>query len=73
MADYDSNLIKPVQSLQNIGGLAPAERRKERKRRRQVAAESAENEESTTDEETTLQERVENTDEQNDGGIDYCA
>ena len=73
MADYDSNLIKPVQGLQNIGGLSPAKRRKERKRRRQVPEESAEYDESMTEEEMTLQEQVENTDEQDDGGIDYCA
>ena len=73
MADYDSNLIKPVQGLQNIGGLSPAKRRKERKRRRQVPEESAEYDESMTEEETVLQEQVENTDEQNESGIDYCA
>jgi len=73
MADYDSNLIKPVQGLQNIGSLSPAKRRKERKRRRQVPEESAEYEESTIEEETIPQERVEGTDEQDDGGIDYCA
>ena len=73
MPDYDSNLIKPVQGLQNIGGLSPAKRRRERKRRRQVPEESAEYEESTTEEETTPKERVEDMDDQGDNGIDYCA
>jgi hypothetical protein len=73
MADYDSNLIKPVQGLQNIGGLSPAKRRKERKRRRQVPAESAEYEESTTEDETTQHQEVENAKEQDHEGIDYCA
>ena len=73
MADYDSNLIKPVQGLQNIAGLAPAERRKERGRRRQLPEESAEHDESVPDDETASQERIENPDDRNDGGIDYCA
>jgi hypothetical protein len=33
MADNDFNIIKPVESLQNIAGLTPARRREERKRR----------------------------------------
>ena len=73
MADYDSNLIKPVQGLQNIGSLSPAKRREERKRRRQIPEESAEYEESTIEEEATPQERVEDMDDQGDSGIDYCA
>lgn len=35
MADNDFNTIKPVNSLHNIAGLTPAERRRERRRRRQ--------------------------------------
>ncbi len=33
MADNDFNMVKPVESLQNISGLSPAKRREERKRR----------------------------------------
>jgi len=33
MADNDYHIIKPVESLKNIAGLTPAQRRKERKRR----------------------------------------
>ena len=73
MADYDSNLIKPVESLRNIAGLAPAKRRKERKRRRQLPAESAEHDESVTDDETTSQDEIENPEDRNSDGIDYCA
>ena len=73
MADYDSNLIKPVQSLRNIAGLAPAKRREERGRRRQLPDEAAEYDESPADDETAPQEAVENTDDRDDGGIDYCA
>ena len=73
MADNDSNLIKPVQSLRNIAGLAPAKRREERGRRRQLPDDRAEHDESLTDDETTPQEGVEKADERDDGGIDYCA
>ncbi len=73
MADYDSNLIKPVESLRNVAGLAPAKRRRERKRRRQLPEESAEHDESVTDDETTSQEEIENPEDRNSDGIDYCA
>jgi len=33
MADNDYNIIKPVDGLHNIGGLAPVNRRQERKRK----------------------------------------
>ena len=36
MADYDSNIIKPVDNLNNITGLSPARRREERSRRQQL-------------------------------------
>ena len=31
MADKDSSMVKPVESLQNIGGVTPAKRREKRK------------------------------------------
>jgi hypothetical protein len=73
MADYDSNLIKPVESLGNIAGLAPAKRRRERRRRRQLPAESAEYDESVADDETISQEEIEDPEDRNSDGIDYCA
>lgn len=73
MVDYDSNLIKPVEGLRNIAGLAPAKRRKEGGRRRQLPAESAEHDESVPDDETTPQEEIENPEDRNSDGIDYCA
>ena len=36
MAEYDFNMIKPVDGLQNVTGLAPARRREERRRRKQL-------------------------------------
>ncbi len=49
MADYDTNLIKPVQGLQNIAGLAPAKRRKDGKGRRQSREKGKEQDESDKD------------------------
>ena len=46
MADYDSSIIKPVEGLQNITGLAPARRREQRRRRQQLHEENKEKDES---------------------------
>lgn len=74
MADYDSNLIKPVQGLQNIAGLAPAKRRKDRNPRRKLNEKDKEKEDSAKDDKTTSpQERAEGKIDRDDGGIDYCA
>lgn len=73
MADYDSNLIKPVDGLRNVAGLAPAKRRKERDRRRRLPQEAAEYDESVVDEETTEQNEIEETEDRDGSGIDYCA
>jgi len=35
MSDYDSNIIKPVESLQNITDSSPTRRREQRSRRQQ--------------------------------------
>lgn len=74
MVDYDNNLIKPVQSLQNIAGLAHAKRRKDRNHRRKLHEKGEKPDESTKDEDTTsTQERVEDKGDRDGGGIDYCA
>ena len=74
MADYDSNLIKPVQGLQNIAGLAPAKRRKDRNPRRKSNEKGKEKDDPIEDEKTTSpQERAEGKIDRGDGGIDYCA
>ena len=80
MTDNDSNIIKPVESLQNITGLTPARRREERKRRRnrheQETQESAEGElNESVDERTINTEFPENESERlaDDAGIDYRA
>ena len=73
MADYDSNLIKPVQSLQNIAGLAPAKRREERNSRRQSHEQGTEQDEFAEDVEVTAQEQTQDKGRKDGGGIDYCA
>jgi hypothetical protein len=76
MADYDSNIIKPVEGLPNIAGISGAKGREQRKRRQHLPDETAEN---------TQRERHKSTDEQNPhksgtdknksdrDAIDYCA
>jgi len=76
MADYDSNLIKPVDGLKNITGLDPVKHREERKRRQQLHHENEEKDESAGEEETPPEERTTGNkrDINSDGiGIDYCA
>jgi len=75
MADYDSNLIKPVDSLKNITGITPAKHREERKRRQQLHHENTEKDESDKGEETPTQKQPgSKRDINSDGiGIDYCA
>jgi hypothetical protein len=74
MADKDSNIIKPVEGLHNIAGLAPAKRREERKRRQNLHEEENQEPEHESDEPADQQ----NSGELSDNGdgqsaIDYCA
>ena len=82
MADYDSNMIKPVEGLQSITGLTPAKRREERKRRQQLHQENKEKDEQQMDGSFEQQdmdkpdeELAENRGDLNHDstGIDYCA
>ncbi len=85
MADYDSNMIKPVEGLQSITGLTPAKRREERKRRQQLHQENEEEGESvkggldeSVDEQDMKNSDRECTENQSDRNsdntrIDYCA
>ena len=82
MADYDSNMIKPVEGLQSITGLTPAKRREERKRRQQLHHENKEKDEQQMDESFEEQDmgdpNEELTEKRGDltpdsTGIDFCA
>ena len=75
MADYDSNLIKPVDGLKNITGLDTIKQREGRKRRQQLNQESEEKDETVQSRGTQPQKQAGkkidiNTD---DIGVDYCA
>jgi hypothetical protein len=82
MADYNSNMIKPVEGLQSITGLTPAKRRDERKRKQQFQQESQDKDEQLMNDSAELQDMdnssegsAEDRDNMNSGttGIDYCA
>jgi hypothetical protein len=70
MADYESNVIKPVEGLQTVPGLAPAKQREERKRRQPL---HHENEESAEDKDTQQEEQTEGEGGRAGSEIDYCA
>ncbi len=77
MADNDFNIIKPVENLQNVGGVTPAKSRKERKKRQNLHEKNdpqrplpdSERDESTA--EDIDSEIADNDREQH--SIDYCA
>jgi hypothetical protein len=81
MADYDSNMIKPVEGLKNIAGLTSVKHREERERKQQLHHENEEKDEkdekdeSARGEDTPTEKRTGNKrDISSDGiGIDYCA
>ena len=75
MADYDSNLIKPVDSLKNISGMDPVKHREERKCRQQLSHGNEEKDETKQDQDSSTQKQAGNKiDIDSDGiGIDYCA
>ena len=75
MADSDSSIIKPVDSLQSIPTVTPAGRRENKKRRQQPQKgdkEYSEQEQNRSADEQDLQsEPDESEDDRNT--IDYCA
>jgi len=82
MADYDSNMIKPVEGLQSITGLTPAKRREERKRQQQFHQENEDKDEQQMNQ-SVEQQDMDNPSEvltenranldSDSTGIDYCA
>ncbi|HUW17787.1 MAG TPA: hypothetical protein VMW16_00625 [Sedimentisphaerales bacterium] len=75
MADTDYNVIKPVESLQNVAGLTPAGRREERRRRRDLQKKKKQEFEQDASESGT-QPGLSNelAEEESDRhSIDYCA
>jgi len=85
MADYDSNMVKPLEGLQSVTGLTPAKQREERKRRQQLQQENEGKDESPegglsesvneSDQGKSDQKWAENQNDRNSDGtrVDYCA
>ncbi len=75
MADNDSNIIKPVESLQNIPLLTPAKRREQRKHHQQLHKENKEHpEEEQNNLVNELDPHAEHSESESDENtIDYCA
>ncbi|GAG33049.1 unnamed protein product [marine sediment metagenome] len=79
MAENDYNIIKPVESLQNIRNLNSVKRREEQKKRQnlheQNDQETEEELDQETDEKITDPEPAENKEpsDPDSTGIDYCA
>ena len=75
MADYDSNIIKPVDNLQNVTGLAPTRRREQRSRKHQLNQENQEQQPDESVEEQAPEDSREKWNENNsdDSRIDYRA
>ncbi len=70
MADSDFNAIRPVESLQNIQGLAPATRRQERGRQQKPKKEHRDEPEEKRDD---ANEPQVHSDDEGPHCIDYCA
>jgi hypothetical protein len=82
MADYDSNMIKPVEGLHSITALTPTKRREERRQQKQFEQKKEEENEQQVNESADVQDmdnQTRNWNEDQDNlnsdstGIDYCA
>ena len=82
MADYDSNMIKPVEGLHSITALTPAKRREERRQKKQFGQQKEKKDEQHMNEpadgqDMSNQSEVWNENQDNinsdSNGIDYCA
>lgn len=75
MDNFDSNMIKPVDSLQSITGMAPVRRREERQRREHLDSGNKEQQEKHQDEEVVINQFDEPfiIDDQDESKIDFCA
>lgn len=75
MTDNDSNIVKPVEGLQNIAGLNPARRRQQRKRRQDLHKKGKQNPESAKSglDEQNQGDKLTESDNPDSVGIDYRA
>ncbi len=76
MADNDYSIIKPVEGLQNIGGITPIQRREERKKKKQHGQNEGEQESDKEELKELGEEKLRgepDDNEQDQHSIDYCA
>ena len=75
MADNNYNIIKPVESLQNIARLSPANRREERRRRRDLQRRKGQATQEELEDTADAEMPGEGVAEDASGkhSIDYCA
>ena len=79
MADFNSDIIKPVESLRNVTGISPARRREDRRRREQLNKNSKENKQENDNSleenlgESKSQKWPDESKENDNGRIDFCA
>jgi len=74
MVDSNYNMIKPVESLQNVAGVTPVKERKERNRQKKQKEKSQQEHEQIPDESLEAESGSETTGQQDDpNSIDYCA
>jgi hypothetical protein len=75
MADYDSNIIKPVEGLQNVAGITGARDREQKKRRQHLLDENTENPQRERRKATdgqNIRNKADKSKSDRDA-IDYCA
>ena len=74
MADSNYNMIRPVESLQNVAGLTPVKERKERNRQEEQKEKTQHEHEQIPDQVSQAEPENETEQQQSDpNSIDYCA
>ncbi|UCG46219.1 MAG: hypothetical protein JSU94_12015 [Phycisphaerales bacterium] len=74
MATDDFNLVKPVESLQNIGALTPVKQGKEKKNRQDFRGQNQKKrKQEPNDASDEMSEKQTTSEEPNEHSIDYCA
>ena len=82
MADYDSNMIKPVEGLHSITALTPTKRREERRQQKKFGQKKEEENEQQLNESAGVKDKDDQSEIWNENqdnlssdstGIDYCA
>ena len=73
MADNDYNTVRPVESLHNVTGLTPTQRRQERRRRQNAFAEQSHDDQEPRDQTEHQPQAGDAGQDKGAEHIDYCA